>query len=165
MQRIAWMLLASLLTVTLGAIGVDASRRESFQSGQVQRSLENRVTPEDFAICGVKLGDSPDQVKKAIGVPDESTVLHGLGLPLWRYKDRDLEIGFGVSNGQSDGVVWINGGQDFKGRTVRGVGIGTPAEKVQQVYGTNQVTRGNDSITFIIDGGKVTRILIKRGLQ
>lgn len=168
MQRIAWILLAGMLTVTLRAIGVDASRRESLQSAPAQIPLVSRaatLTPGDFAIGGVKLGDSPDQVKNAIGVPDETTVLHGLGLPLWRYRDRDLEIGFGVSNGKTDGVAWINGGQDFKGRTIRGVGIGTPADKVQQVYGTNQVTRGNDFITFIIDGGKVTRILITRGLQ
>jgi hypothetical protein len=46
----------------------------------------------DFVLGGISLGDTEEIVVKALGQPDEESVLHGIGIPLWIYKRQGLQV-------------------------------------------------------------------------
>lgn len=147
-----------LLWLTLVTILVSGGILSRGQAGQP------RPAPEALSISGIHLGMTPAQVTQVLGEPPKSTILHGIGLPVWLFAMQDLEVGFSAANGVPQEVVLISVGPRSQLRTDEGVGVGSSLGEVIAAYGAPIWASGSASATFVIEDGVVIRMLIERHL-
>lgn len=118
--------------------------------------------PQELTLAGLQLGDSPHRVERLLGQPTAISILHGLGLPLWLYPTKGIEVAFSSHEGVPQEVIWVRVSPPFRGRTDQGIGLGAPAALVHQRYGGLRRTQGRDSLEFGIIKGKVRQILLRQ---
>lgn len=68
------------------------------------------------------------------GNPSEKTIVHGIGDPLWKYKNEGLEISFG-------GPIWrISAAKEAVGSTPRGIHVNSTKQEVMDAYPQSEET-------------------------
>ncbi|GMK48875.1 hypothetical protein PghCCS26_60050 [Paenibacillus glycanilyticus] len=129
-------------------------------STSIEKSLQQNLSATDLSIEGIRIGGSIDDVVKSYGQPSEKTVSHGLDTPYWIFKEQGIYIDF-------DGPIWqATVTPPFKGKTPRGISIGSSTEDVLKAYpdittGDSYIQKSADgqySIQFSINNGMVTQI-------
>lgn len=121
-------------------------------------------SPEGLTLAGLRLGDPPQRVEQLLGKPAAVSILHGIGLPLWLYPRRGIEVAFTAKEGVPQEAIWIRVMPPFRGKTERGIRLGAPEALVYKRYGGLRLTQGRDSLEFSIMRGRVRQILLKREL-
>jgi hypothetical protein len=130
------------------------------------------LTEKDMMIGDLRIGQSPDEVKQKLGQPSEESISHGIGDPLWIYKEKGIELNLGEA-------VWaIRVKSPFLGKTPRDIGIDSSVQDVVKAYPeAKQVKGSGDSqrleqksannkyaIMFTIEKNKVTQIALTMDL-
>lgn len=86
------------------------------------------LTEKDMAIGDLSIGLSAEEVERIFGKPSQETITHGIGDPLWIYKEKGIELSLG-------GEVWaIRVKSPFSATTPRGIGVGSTEEEVKSAY-------------------------------
>jgi hypothetical protein len=146
----------------LGAPGLTQGGYKTQTSSVVETVAP--LQPQDFSLSGIQIGDSAAKVRERLGEPEETSILHGIGLPLWIYKQRGIEVGFTARDGTPIDVILIHASPVFKGTTIRGIGIGSSKTDVIKAYGTNPTSSDEKSIEFLLQDNRVQRIIIRKDL-
>ncbi|MFM9329881.1 hypothetical protein [Paenibacillus mesotrionivorans] len=133
---------------------------------------DHSLTEKDMMIGDLKIGQSPNEVKQKLGKPTEESISHGIGDPLWIYKEKGLELNLGEA-------VWaIRVNSPFLGKTPRDIGIGSTKIDVATAYPEAKEVKGNGdsqrleqksannkySIIFTLEKDKVTHIALTMDL-
>lgn len=120
------------------------------------------LSPEELTLAGLRLGDPPQRVEQLLGKPTSTSILHGIGLPLWLYPSKGIEVAFTAKEGVPQEAIWVRVTPPFRGQTERGIRLGAPEPLVYKRYGSLKRTQGRDSLEFGIMRGRVRQILLKR---
>lgn len=133
---------------------------------------DHPLTEKEMMIGDLKIGQSPDEVKQKLGQPSEESISHGIGDPLWIYKEKGIELNLGEE-------VWaIRVKSPFPGITPREIGVGSTEQDVVKAYPEAKQVKGNGdsqrleqksannkySIIFTIEKSKVTQIALTMDL-
>ncbi|WP_236013372.1 hypothetical protein [Paenibacillus glycanilyticus] len=125
-------------------------------STSIEKTLQQNLSATDLSIEGIRIGGSIDDVVKTYGQPSEKTVSHGLGTPYWIFKEQGIYIDF-------DGPIWqATVTPPFKGKTPRGISIGSSTEDVLKAY--PDITTGDSYIQKSADGQYSIQFSIKNGM-
>lgn len=139
-------------------------------SGEVEKN--NEIKPlifEDMKIGDVQIGNTIESIQKFYGDPSEKTTAHGIGSPLWYYKDYGLEISF------YDTIWRIIVTEESVGSTPRGIHINSTSNELMNAYPDIKEIKDNTdlsvfssdmkySIHFSIKNDIVTSIMLEKSL-
>lgn len=129
------------------------------------------LTVEDMKIGDIQIGSSIEIVQRLYGDPSEKTTVHGIGDPLWYYKNQGLEVSFG-------GPIWrVRVTEESVGSTPRGIHVKSTKKDVISAYPNVKEIKDQDrtslllissdrkySIYFGLENDIVTSILLDKDL-
>ena len=133
---------------------------------------DHSLSVKDLMIGDLNIGQTPDEIKQKLGQPPEESISHGIGEPIWIYKEKGIELNLG-------GFVWgIRVKSPFLGKTPRDIGIGSTEQDVVKAYPEAKLIKGNGdsqgleqksannkyAIMFTVEKNKVTQIALTMDL-
>jgi hypothetical protein len=133
---------------------------------------DHSLTEKDMIIGDLKIGQSPNEVKQKLSQPSEESISHGIGDPLWIYKEKGIELNLG------EAVCAIRVKSPYLEKTPRDIGIGSTKQDVATAYPEAKEVKGSGdsqrleqksannkySIIFTLEKNKVTHIALTMDL-
>ncbi len=126
-----------------GQGGPDAADDSGAAEQPANPSAGQPLTLEDMSIGGIQIGDSIETVQKLYGKPSEKTIVHGIGDPMWIYKNEGLEVSFG-------GPIWqVRATKEAVGSTPRGIHVNSSRQDVLDAYPDAETDSFGDRVNLV----------------